>query len=76
MVRNSVAAAEALHQNHYPHASAADISEAFKAQKMCSSWEWKRLYFGRNGREMASAGERFLHGGRGRCEVRHVDGVF
>ncbi|HWX63129.1 ABC transporter substrate-binding protein [Bradyrhizobium sp.] len=44
MVRNSAAAAEALHQNHYPHASAADISEAFKAQKMYSSREWKRLY--------------------------------
>jgi len=27
-----------------PHASAADISEAFKAQKMYSSREWKRLY--------------------------------
>lgn len=44
MVRNSAAAADALHQNHYPHASAADISEAFKAQKMYSSREWKRLY--------------------------------
>ena len=43
MVRNQAAAAEAL-KNHYLHATLADIGEAFKAQKMYSSREWKRLY--------------------------------
>lgn len=44
MVRNPAAAAEALQKNHYPQASLADVTEAFKAQKMFSSREWKRLY--------------------------------
>ena len=44
IVRNTAAAAEALQKNHYPHASIADVTEAFKAQKMFSSREWKRLY--------------------------------
>ena len=44
IVRNTAAAAEALQKNHYPHATLADITEAFKAQKMFSSREWKRLY--------------------------------
>src|SRR5882724_13394828 len=44
ILRNSTAAAEALQKNHYSHASAADITEALKAQKMFSSREWKRLY--------------------------------
>jgi NitT/TauT family transport system substrate-binding protein len=44
MVRNPKAAAEALQQRHYQKASAADIAEALKAQKMFSSREWKRLY--------------------------------
>lgn len=44
MIRNTTAAAEALQKNHYPEATAADIMEALKAQKMFSSREWKRLY--------------------------------
>ncbi|KRR09101.1 ABC transporter substrate-binding protein [Bradyrhizobium jicamae] len=44
IVRNQAAAAEALQKNHYPHATPADIAEAFKAQKMFSAREWKRLY--------------------------------
>jgi len=44
IVRNTAAAAEALQKNHYPQAKLADITEAFKAQKMFSSREWKRLY--------------------------------
>jgi NitT/TauT family transport system substrate-binding protein len=44
MIRNPKAAAEALQQRHYQRASAADIAEALKAQKMFSSREWKRLY--------------------------------
>jgi NitT/TauT family transport system substrate-binding protein len=44
MVRNAVAAADALQKNHYTQASVADVMEALKAQKMFSSREWKRLY--------------------------------
>lgn len=44
IVRNTAAAAEALQKKHYPHATLADIAEAFRAQKMYSSREWKRLY--------------------------------
>ncbi|MCP3472188.1 ABC transporter substrate-binding protein [Bradyrhizobium sp. CCGUVB1N3] len=44
IVRNNAAAAEALHKNHYAHASLADVVESLKAQKMFSSREWKRLY--------------------------------
>jgi NitT/TauT family transport system substrate-binding protein len=44
MIRNPKAAAEALQQRHYQKASAADIAEALKAQKMFSSREWRRLY--------------------------------
>lgn len=44
MVRNIAAAAEALQKNHYKQASISDIIEAFKAQKMFTSREWKRLY--------------------------------
>jgi NitT/TauT family transport system substrate-binding protein len=44
IVRNPAAAAEALQKHHYSHATLADITEAFKAQKMFSSREWKRLY--------------------------------
>lgn len=40
----TLARCEALQKNHYPHASLADVTEAFKAQKMFSSREWKRLY--------------------------------
>lgn len=43
MVRNPVAAAEAL-QAHYGSSRPADIAEAFKAQRLYSSREWKRLY--------------------------------
>lgn len=43
MVRNPAAAAEAL-QTHYKQSRPADIAEAFKAQKLYSSREWKRLY--------------------------------
>nr|WP_284270188.1 ABC transporter substrate-binding protein [Bradyrhizobium iriomotense] len=44
MVRNGAAAAESLQKNHYTQAAVADITEAFKAQKLYSSREWKRLY--------------------------------
>ncbi|MGY4376086.1 NitT/TauT family transport system substrate-binding protein [Bradyrhizobium sp. i1.3.6] len=43
MVRNPAAAAEAI-QTHYGQSRPADIAEAFKAQKLYSSREWKRLY--------------------------------
>jgi NitT/TauT family transport system substrate-binding protein len=45
VVRNGAAAADALQKSHYTQAAAADIAEAFKAQKLYSSREWKRLYF-------------------------------
>jgi NitT/TauT family transport system substrate-binding protein len=44
MVRNPAAAAEALQNNHYKEAALSDVTEAFKAQKLFSSREWKRLY--------------------------------
>lgn len=44
MVRSPAAAAEALQKKHYSQAAVADIVEAFKAQKLFSSREWKRLY--------------------------------
>jgi NitT/TauT family transport system substrate-binding protein len=42
MVRNP-AAVEAI-QSHYGPSRPGDIAEAFKAQKLYSSREWKRLY--------------------------------
>jgi NitT/TauT family transport system substrate-binding protein len=44
MTRNAAAAAEALQKAHYPNAPLSDVAEAFRAQKMFSSREWKRLY--------------------------------
>jgi NitT/TauT family transport system substrate-binding protein len=44
MVRNSAAAAAALQRNHYSQTPLADITESFRAQKMFTSREWKRLY--------------------------------
>jgi len=44
MVRNPGPAAQALHDNHYGQAKLSDITEAFKAQKMFTSREWRRLY--------------------------------
>lgn len=44
MVRNSSAAAAALQKNHYSQTPMSDINESFKAQKLFSSREWKRLY--------------------------------
>ncbi|WFU68782.1 ABC transporter substrate-binding protein [Bradyrhizobium sp. CB2312] len=43
MVRNPAAAAEGL-QAHYGRSRPADIVEAFKAQKLYSAREWRRLY--------------------------------
>ncbi|MBR0789607.1 ABC transporter substrate-binding protein [Bradyrhizobium manausense] len=43
MVRNSAATADAL-QAHYKSSRPADITEAFKAQKLYSAREWRRLY--------------------------------
>jgi NitT/TauT family transport system substrate-binding protein len=43
MVRNPVAAAEAL-RAHYRSSRPTDIAEAFKAQKLYSAREWRRLY--------------------------------
>jgi len=44
MLRSPVAAAEALQRGYYQQSRPADIAEAFKAQKLYSSREWKRLY--------------------------------
>ncbi|MBB4367797.1 NitT/TauT family transport system substrate-binding protein [Bradyrhizobium sp. cir1] len=43
MVRNQAAAAEAL-QAHYKRSRSADLTEAFRAQKLYSAREWRRLY--------------------------------
>ena len=44
MVRSPMAAAEALQRGNYQQSRPADIAEAFKAQKLYSSREWKRMY--------------------------------
>ncbi|WP_426609855.1 ABC transporter substrate-binding protein [Bradyrhizobium sp. McL0616] len=44
LVRSPGAAAEALQRGHYQQSRPTDIAEAFKAQKLYSSREWKRLY--------------------------------
>jgi NitT/TauT family transport system substrate-binding protein len=44
IIANSTAAMEALHKNHYSQTPMSDIDEAFKAQKMFTSRDWKRLY--------------------------------
>jgi NitT/TauT family transport system substrate-binding protein len=44
IVRNGAAAAATLQKNHYSGTPLADITESFRAQKMFTSREWKRLY--------------------------------
>src|SRR5882757_10990351 len=44
IVANSSEAMEALQKAHYSQTPLADIYESFKAQKMFTSHEWKRLY--------------------------------
>lgn len=44
IVAHSAEAIEALQKAHYSQAPLADIQEQFKAQKMFTSREWKRMY--------------------------------
>lgn len=44
MVANSGPAVEALQKAHYSQTPLSDIQEQFKAQKMFTSQEWKKLY--------------------------------
>jgi NitT/TauT family transport system substrate-binding protein len=44
IVANSKDAMEALQKNHYSQTPLTDINEQFKAQKMFTSHDWKRLY--------------------------------
>ncbi len=44
IIANSEAALKQLQANHYGQVPLADIQEQFRAQKMFSSKEWKRLY--------------------------------
>jgi NitT/TauT family transport system substrate-binding protein len=44
IVTNSNEAMSALQKGHYSQTPLADINESFKAQKMLSSHDWKRLY--------------------------------
>src|SRR3954451_22747943 len=44
IVAHSAEAIEALQKAHYSQAPLADIQEQFKAQKMFTSKEWKRMY--------------------------------
>nr|WP_249806342.1 ABC transporter substrate-binding protein [Bradyrhizobium sp. 1] len=44
MVRNPAVAAEALQRSRYRQSRPDDIAKAFKAQKLYSSREWRRLY--------------------------------
>ncbi|MEY9920550.1 hypothetical protein ABIF99_006865 [Bradyrhizobium japonicum] len=53
-----------------PTLGRADIAEAFKARKLYSSREWKRLYSDGTVVEMAPAGQRLLHDGCRRRRTR------
>ena len=44
IVANSSEAMESLQKAHYSQTPLADINESFKAQKMFTSHDWKRLY--------------------------------
>src|SRR6201986_410964 len=44
IVANSDAAMQALQKAHYSQTPMADIDESFKAQKMFTSQEWKKMY--------------------------------
>jgi NitT/TauT family transport system substrate-binding protein len=44
IIANSTQAMEALQKAHYSQMPMADINESFKAQKMFTSKEWKKLY--------------------------------
>ena len=44
IIANSNEAMEKLQKNHYSQTPQADINESFKAQKMFTSRDWKRLY--------------------------------
>jgi NitT/TauT family transport system substrate-binding protein len=44
VVANSDAAMQALQKAHYSQTPIADIEESFKAQKMFTSQEWKKMY--------------------------------
>lgn len=44
IIGNSDAAMQALQKNHYSQTPMSDINEAFKAQKMFTSQEWKKMY--------------------------------
>src|SRR4051795_6298731 len=44
IVANSAEAMESLQKAHYSQTPMADINESFKAQKMFTSHDWKRLY--------------------------------
>jgi len=44
IVANSDAAMHALQKSHYSQTPMADIDESFKAQKMFTSQEWKKMY--------------------------------
>jgi NitT/TauT family transport system substrate-binding protein len=44
MIANSEAALDALQKNHYKEVPLSDLKEQFKAQKMFTSKEWRKLY--------------------------------
>ena len=44
IIANSNEAMEKLQKGHYSQTPLADINESFKAQKMFTSRDWKRLY--------------------------------
>lgn len=44
IVRNPDAALESLQKNNYPQVSIAELKEQYRAQKMFTSAEWRRMY--------------------------------
>lgn len=44
IMANPVEAMESLQKNHYSQTPLADINESFKAQKMFSAHDWRRMY--------------------------------
>ena len=62
IIANSGEAMEKLQKAPLQPDAAGDINESFKAQKMFTSSEWKKLLFGRHRHQLAAADHRLLHG--------------
>ena len=60
LIANSDDALEALQKKHYQQVPLADLKEQYRAQKMFTAAEWRKLYRRRHGDQVAAAGHRLL----------------